>query len=263
MKLAILFWFYKEPEICLNRLDLIKKHNPQAKIFGLYGGKKSEASNYQKKLGKYLDDFYLSPLHSKPSNWKWINGDLMIIEWYRDRGKKLKNWDSVIVIQWDALVLGNIKTQFPELKKDQIFISGTRVLDSYIESRWHWTKTKERKNYLAFKKYIADNYNYTKKPLCSLFILQIFPRKFFDQWLTVKNKLIGMLEYKIPTYALIFKIPFYKKDLGVAWFAKNKNTQNTPLNAIPTEIEDNYIKKQLTKKKGFRIFHPYLKSWKN
>ncbi|PLX25863.1 hypothetical protein C0580_01175 [Candidatus Parcubacteria bacterium] len=263
MKLAILFWFYKEPDICLNRLELIKKYNPQTKIFGLYGGDKKQVSIYKKKLGKYLDDFYLSPLHNKPKNWKWIHGDLMILEWYKSRGKKLKSWDSVIVIQWDALVLGNIKKQFPGLKKDQVFISGTRILDKTIEPRWHWTnpKHKERKNYLAYKKYIAENYNYTKKLFCSLFILQVFPRKFFDKWLTVKDNIVGMLEYKIPTYAEIFKIPFYKRDVGVWWFRKKDELGMVPLNARCVEIEDKYIKKELKKKKGFRIFHPYFNKW--
>jgi len=29
MKLAILFWFYKEQEICENRLKLLRKYNPE------------------------------------------------------------------------------------------------------------------------------------------------------------------------------------------------------------------------------------------
>ena len=35
MNLAILFWFYKEPEVCENRLQLLKKYNPDLKILGL------------------------------------------------------------------------------------------------------------------------------------------------------------------------------------------------------------------------------------
>jgi len=261
MKLAILFWFYKEPEICINRLQIIRKHNPNIKIFAFYGGDIKQSTKYKKALSQYLDDFYISFKITKPKAWKWINGDLMILDWYDKRGKNLTSWDSVVVVQWDMLVLGNVIKQFPKIKKNEIFISGTRVLDTNIERRWHWTKFggKKRNNYLAFKKYIANHYNYNKKLLCSLFILEVFPRIFFEKWLTVRNKEIGMLEYKIPTLASIFKIPFYKRNFGVLWYSGD--TKTTPLNAQEIPIEKSYIDSQLSRKNGFRIFHPYFKKW--
>ncbi len=217
MKLAVLFWFYKEPEVCLNHLKLIKKHNPHIKIFGLYGGDQKQAKLYRTKLNKYLDKFYLSSLSGQARSWKWINGDLLILDWYQNQGRQLSGWDSVVVIQWDVLVLGNIKKQFPKLQKNELFISGLRLLDKNIEQQWHWTKArgKERRHYLSFSKYILEKYNYRQKLLCSLFIVQIFPRLFFGQWLLIENKELGMLEYKIPTYAKIFKVPIYKRNLGV------------------------------------------------
>ncbi len=265
MKLSVLFWFYKKPKICLNRLELIKKYNPTIKIFGLYGGDKSKAKLYQTKLDKYLDKFYISKYSSKDANWKWINGDLMILDWYKNYGYKLKKWNSIIVIQWDALILGSIKKQFSGIKINEVFISGTRVLDKNIEKKWSWTKPrgKERKHYLAFSKYILEKYNYQKKLLCSLFIIQIFSRKFFDKYLSIKNKELGMLEYKIPTYAKIFNIPLYKKNLGVWWFNKRGLKNKMPLNAEGIEIQDKFINSELRKKDGYRIFHPYFKIWKN
>jgi hypothetical protein len=263
MKLAVLFWFYKEPAICLNRLQLIRKYNPDLKIFGLFGGHKNQAKSYQSKLGAYLDKFYVSAYSSKPARWKWLNGDLMILDWYKNQGCRLKDWDSVVVIQWDALVLGDIKKQFPGLKKDEIFVSGTRLLDKYIERKWHWTKPegKDRQNYLNFVRYLQTEYNYKRKLWCSLFILQVFPRLFFDKWLSVKDKEIGMLEYRIPTYARIFKVPFYKRDLGVRWFSKQANVGRTPLNAKGIEIRDEFIKSEFVKRQGYRLFHPYFKIW--
>jgi len=263
MKLAIIFWFYKEPEICLNRLKLIKKHNPNSKIFGLYGGDKKDVSKYKSKLGEYLDDFYITTLHNKSKEYKWIHGDLMILDWYQNRGINLEEWDSVAVVQWDALILGNIKKQLSGLKRGEIFISGTRILDNYIEGKWSWTKkgNKERKNYQKFREYVKKEYNYSNKLLCSLFIFQVFPKEFFDKWMTVENKEIGMLEYKIPTYAKIFGIPIYKHNLGVWWFNKKVKRGETPLNAREVEISQKLIKSELKKKDGFRIFHPYFKEW--
>lgn len=262
MKLAILFWFYKDLEICKNRLKILKKYNPDLKIFGLYGGEHGKFDLYKKKLGVYLNNIYLCP--SKDSNEKWIHGDLMILDWYNNIGKEL-SWDSIFVVQWDALILDSLENQFSRLKKDQIFISATDVLDKYSKEKWNWTRldSKENSNYLNFKKYISKNYNYESEVLRSLFVFSIFPRNFFEKWNTINNKLVGMLEYKMPTYAKIFGFNFYEKDLGTAWFEKNKEWyDNKPINATGILIKDIFILNELKNKDGYRIFHPYEKIWK-
>ena len=257
MKLAILLWFYKEPEICENRLKIIKKFNPGLKIFGLYGGDLNEVDKYKEKLGEYLDDFYIFE-GNEDSYWKWINGDLLILDWYEKRGKELE-WDSVAVIQWDLLIFDSLKNQFKGLEKDQIFLSGFRSLDKELENRWDWTKPggEERENYLNFLNYVKEKYKYSGNPSCCLFMFQVFPRIFFDKYLTVENREVGMLEYKIPMYAKIFGIPFYEKDIGVAWGSPD----NLPVNSVPKEIEAPYINAELSKPDGWRIFHPVYKFW--
>lgn len=257
MKLAILFWFYKEPEICENRLQILKKYNPDLKIFGLYGGEMSKAEEYQEKLGKYLDDFYVFTVNTD-EDWKWINGDLMILDWYDKRGRNLE-WDSVAVVQWDMLVFDSLIKQFNGIKKDEIFLSGLKSMNEGLENAWFWTKPEgeDRPNYQNFVAYIKEKYGYIVPVMCSLFILEIFPRLFFEKYLTVEDKEIGMLEYKIPTYAKIFNIPFYIKDVGVQWH----KIEGLPLNAIPKEVTTEYINKELLKKDGWRIFHPYFKKW--
>ena len=140
-------------------------------------------------------------------------------------------------------------------------MSGLRKPNNKIRDEWTWIKlgNKNRKNYLQYLNYVNNNYNYKKvdHPIC-LFIFQIFPRVFFEKYLTVKNRIIGMLEYKIPIYSEIFKIPSYKKDLGILWFSYPKRY---PLNAKSCEIEKSYITKELKKDNGWKIFHPYYKVW--
>ncbi|MFA6391853.1 MAG: hypothetical protein WCW66_03845 [Patescibacteria group bacterium] len=263
MQLAVLFWFYQEAAICENRLKLIKKHNPSIKIFGLYGGRKKDATMYKKKLGKYLDNFYTSAYSDKQKTWKWIHGDLMILDWYTKRGSKL-NWDSIVVVQWDMLVLGNIAKQFPGIKKNELFLSGYRTMDVSIEKKWNWTRVENklsRKIYLNFKNYIEEKYNYNKKLKCCLFILEVFPRDFFSKWQLLPSKELGMLEYSIPTYAKILRQPIYQRNLGVWWFDNKANNGLTPLNARGIEIKKNFIESELKKKNGYRIFHPYNRLW--
>ncbi len=257
MKLAILFWFYKESDVCENRLQLLKKYNPDLKIFGLYGGEISKVEEYESKLGKYLDDFYI--FSGKTDNdWKWINGDLMILDWYDKRGRDL-DWDSIVVVQWDMLIFDSLVKQFSEIKEGEIFLSGIRYIDDELENKWDWIKhgSKDRQNYLNFLNYIKEKFGYVDKPMASLFIFEIIPRVFFDKYLTIGNKEIGMLEYKVPIYSQLFKIPFYTKDIGVRWHSR----EISPLNAIPEEIPDKYIKDQLLQDNGWRIFHPYFKIW--
>lgn len=258
INLAILFWFYKEPEICKNRLQILRKNNPELKIYGLFGGDKTEEGKFRDVLTEYLDDFYVSPFEDE--DWKWINGDLMILDWYARRGKQLR-WDSIAIVQWDTLVFDSIRAVFANIKKDQIYLSGLRKLDSYSEKHWDWTSPQDpaRKNYLSFLEYVNENYGYSKKPIpACLFIFVIFPRLFLEKYLNVENKNVGMLEYKIPVYADIFGIETYVKDMGVHWWG---NVHKKPLNAEPTPIRKTYIEDELKKPGGWRIFHPYLKLW--
>jgi hypothetical protein len=257
MNLAILFWFYKEPEVCENRLQLLKKHNPDLKIFGLYGGVTDQAEEYKNKLGKYLDDFYTFTT-TADEDWKWIHGDLMILDWYDKRGRNLA-WDSIAVVQWDMLIFDSLAKQFSGIKEGEVFLSGTRYIDEELENKWDWVKrgSKDGENYLAFLDYVKEKYAYSGKPLASLFIFEILPKVFFEKYLAVENKEIGMLEYKVPIYSQIFGTPFYEKELGTKWYG----VEASPLNAIPEEISDAYIKDQLSQKVGWRIFHPYFKIW--
>lgn len=264
MSLAILFWFYKDPEICINRLELIKKYNPNTKIYGLYGGPKAEKELYKDKLKPFLDDFYTSK--TEDTSWKWIHGDLVLLEWYENRGKSLE-WDSIAIVQWDMLIFTNLNNYFSDVKKGEVLLAGFQPLDKYTENNWSWTKSdykgshnKERDNYLQFLDYVEKEYSYTDIPYCCQFIFEIFPKEFFSEYSNVKNKELGMLEYKIPIYAKIFGLNIIEKDLGVHWWQKDQET--LPLNADTREIKDKLIKEELEKENGWRIFHPYFKQWK-
>lgn len=258
LNVAILFWFYKELEVCKNRLEILKKYNPDLKIFGLYGGAHENEELYKSELGTYLDDFYTSP--STDSEWKWFNGDIVLLDWYKKRGINLEDWDSVAVVQWDMLILDSLWNQFPNIKKDEIFISGMRELSKEKEVEWNWTRpeNKERKRYKSFLSHIQKMYGYTQRVWSCLFMQQILPRSFFETLLNIDHYDVGFLEYKVPTYIKIFDLPVYEKDVGVCW---SGDTREYPMNARPEEIQKEYIEDELTKKDGWRMFHPYFQIW--
>jgi hypothetical protein len=89
-------------------------------------------------------------------------------------------------------------------------------------------------------------------------------RTFFDEYLKLPNKKIGMLEYKDPTICNISGIDVYKYDVGVYWgvYWYNKiKIRKAPMNANAQPIKKSYIDKELRKQNGWRMFHPYIKIW--
>lgn len=275
MKLAILFWFYKEPEVCKNRLELLRQGNPKTPIYGLYGGDLAEVEHYKLALGKYLDDFYSFP-ESKDSLWKWLQGDLLLTHWYRERGKNL-TWDTVLIVQWDMLVFGAVEQLFSMLQKDQILLSGLRPV-AQVEDDWTWVAPKipeHRQQYLEFLEHIRKTYDYQQEPLGCLFIVACLPRIFLDQYSKVEQPELGFIEYRIPMYAQIFGIPFCENHPFQAWWVdadpvfrvKNpiKRAFNAlhlrfnpnPLNPARRDISLIPIYKHLNSQTGSRVFHPY------
>jgi len=264
MQLAILFWFYKEPHICKQRIELIRETNPDAKIYGLYGGDPHQENVFRNELGPLVDDFYTSSFCDKESEFKWIHGDVLLLDWYEKRGVEL-SWDSVAVVQWDMLLFDSLGAIFPGLEKDQMYLSGFRKLDADLEKRWYWTAQEneaERSDFETFKKVVASEYGYAPDEFpCCLFVFQILPRNFFKKWLQVADKYVGMLEYKIPAYAEIFSIKMYQKDIGVYWGDPKEDASAMPVNALPEEIKAAYVQSELSQTNGYRMFHPYSKSW--
>lgn len=254
MDKAIVFRFYKEPEICLNHLEIVKKHNPGVKVFGLYGWKQEESNTYKTILKDQLDDFYISPYtdsHRKRENW-----DLVLADWFTQRGNELQ-WDSVYIVQRDILIFESLSKIFPDYQRNQIYISWTKILDKNTEKKRSWTQeTEKRSNYEKFKTLIQEDYGYNKKPLCSLFIFAILPRKFFEKYTALADNTVGFLEYKLPTYAKIFWLDFYRKDI---WVRRFQPKGKCPQNARAEEIRTEYILTELKKKKWRRMFHPYFK----
>jgi hypothetical protein len=245
--LAILFWFYKEPAVCENRLDVLARHNGDLPVYGLYGGSGDEAAAFEARLGPRLADFYTAP--PADSQWKWLNGDLMLLDWYERRGRAL-SWDQVAIVQWDMLVLGPLRDQFPGLRPAQMSLPHLRRLDASDEAAWYWASAR-RDEYLRFRQHVRESRGYDRQPLGCGFMFAIIPRAFFEHYATVSGKEIGFLEYKLPTYAEIFGIPFYEKDFGVG----------TAMNAINQQIGRDFIRAELAKAGGWRLFHPHYEPW--
>jgi len=275
MKLAILFWFYKQPEVCKNRLEILRQNNPKTPIYGVYGGNPQEAEQFESVLSPYLDDFHAF-IEDKDSLWKWLQGDLLLTHWYRERGKDL-DWDTILIVQWDMLVFGAVEQLFSMLQKDQILLSGLRPI-AEVEQEWSWVSPKvpdRRQQYLSFLAHIRQTYDYQAEPLGCLFIVVGLPRIFLDKYSSVEQPELGFLEYRIPIYAQIFGVPFCENHPFNAWWVdvdpifQVKNPFKRVLNAFRLKLNPNPLNparrdislipiySHLNRRTGSRIFHPY------
>lgn len=258
MKLAVLFWFYKDVEVCKNRLQILRKYNPDIQIFGLYGGDVAKADFFEKNLSPYLTDFFCFTGNQHPG-WKWVNGDLMINHWFLERGNELE-WDTITIIQADMVAIGSMPKLFEGLKKDEILLSSVRLVKE-VEAWWYWVKGR-RELYDNFYKYMVKEMGYDAEPVCCQYVIVCLPKSFLSKYSKIENPELGFIEYRVPMYAQLFKTPFKIMDKFNCWWGDDPAMAQVPqykkvLIADKVQIPLWVILWNLVRKKGSRIFHPY------
>lgn len=250
--LAILFWFYKDLSLCQNRLQWLRQKNPRCPIYGLYGGDGNDREQFAQGLSSYLEDFY-SFDQPQTSHWKWLNGDLMINQWYRDRGQFLP-WETVVVIQWDMVILAPLSQVFPQLKPGHLLLSFYRPI-AEIAHHWEWVKKQpHRDRYQEFLSILQQRYGYAHSPMCAIFIVVALPRIFLEAYSQVADPELGFIEYRVPIYSQIF---------GIGVDAYHPPRVNVPaklqrvLTAANPPVRLGTILCHWLLPGGARVFHPY------
>lgn len=258
--IACLFWFYKSPELCENRLKLLRKKNPHTKIYGLYGGAPDQAAEFRARLSGYLDDFY-EFTQDKSAHWKWYHGDQMITDWFVKRGQHL-DWDTIFIAQWDMLVFDSMARLFPTLKRGQILLSGLRPV-AEVDPWWYYVRpdSEERLEYERFLRHVRTTYQYDQSPLCCEFIVSCLPRSFMQRYQDIAEPECGFLEYKIPVYAQIFSTPFCTDHPHQPWWGDAPNAEQASifargLNSETCNVPLRVIEAHRLWPWGRRIFHP-------
>jgi hypothetical protein len=275
LQMAVLFWCYKEPEICRERLALLRRYNPGLPVYVLYGGEPHDAPEFEKKLQGLHDDFWIFDMKAAASGvsnaahepeggkrWKWYHGDLLLLEWYLRRGAGLQ-WDTVFVMQWDMLVFAPLKQIVPGLRRDEIYFSGLRPV-AEIEDQWDWTSPafypEFRADYLAFLDHLGKDHGYSAAPLACLAIIMVLPRVFFEKFAAIPQPALGFIEYKLPTYARLFEIPFWNKiHHKVWWDGHEPYSWRVTLCAVQVEIKPITMALGRLLPGGCKIFHPYTR----
>ena len=264
MRLALLFWFYKELPLCLERLAQLRTTNPGVPIYGLYGGSSEHVAELDA-LAALCDDLYIYPAAVDP-NWKWLNGDQLLSAWHRDRGVAL-DWDTVVVVQWDLLMLAPASTLFAPLRPDEAVFSGFRPLEE-VRPWWGWAGARDpskAEQLAAFKRRLAERWSYAGPLWCCLFIVVALPRTYLARY-AAEAPAEGFLEYKMPSLARVWNVPV-RTDLGFhPWWAADPATREAlasarVLNAVGDLVTPETVRAELARPDGARVFHPFVESW--
>jgi hypothetical protein len=257
-RVAVLFWFYRDLPVCRNRLEILRRDNPDAQIFGLYGGDPSTARQFRDALGSHLDDFWAFD-QSQSSKWKWLNGDLMIAAWYEARGRELE-WDHVFVAQWDLLALQPLDEMLPSLAVDDVLLSAVRPVAA-VEPAWVWSRGGHEPAYREFLEGIDKQFGVVE-PMSCVFVIACLPRRLLAAYATLDDPETGYVEYRLPTLAAALGLRFVDDERFSAWRPAD-TSQPAPtrrqryLNGSRRAIRFPTVLAELTHRDGARLFHPY------
>lgn len=260
MQLGVVFWFYRDPVLCLNRLRSLQKLNPHVPLYGLYGGDVGEASAFSRRLAPLLDDFWAYPGDADPA-WKWRNGDLMLARWHSERGHGLE-WDSIFVAQWDLVVTVPLRRLLPDLDEGDMLLSGLRAVRD-VEQWWQWTNGIERRaEYHALLEHVTARFGAVRDPMCCQFISMVLPRQFLDPYVGIDRPELGFLEYKVPIYAQAFGVPLVPDTCFRPWWPEDPATSGAKrteclMHAWASSVRLPVMLYEAYRPGGRRAFHPY------
>ena len=85
---AIVFWYYKDLDVCVNRVEALRRCNPDVLICGLFGGDIGDYPRFDQSLRPLLDDNWCYPQPRDP-RWKWKYGDKILVTWFLQHGRDL------------------------------------------------------------------------------------------------------------------------------------------------------------------------------
>ena len=268
MKFAFVLTFHKDIEICQNRIRMLRKYNPDLPIHGVYGGEADQKEIFQKALGG-LDSFYHFD-EGKNAMWKWFNFDLLVAKWYELQGHKY-DFDSIVWVHWDQLVLGPITEQFKHLKKGEMFINGLRPAHE-VEDWWCWvSKDKDKappghgyETYMEFLNHLKAEYNYSAEPMFSQPFITICPREFLDPYSKLEWPVRGYGEYRMPMYAQVFDVPLCTSHkFGVWWPDDPQMRYPSDEQRVLTPMQDPLPLKKILKyaadANAPKLIHPYYR----
>ncbi|CAM5276389.1 hypothetical protein [Streptomyces griseorubiginosus] len=259
IKRLVVFRFHRDPLVCRTRVDLIRRLNPGVPVHGLFGGPGGARGAAFRLAGRRvlgLDALYVSR-HSGP--WNWKNGDLVLLDWYRETGHRL-SFDVLHFIEWDLLLTEPLERAYAGVPAGAVGLTVPTPL-SVIGDDWRWIagqdEAREWRELLAFARtrygYGCDD-GYDPVPHGCLGDGPCFPRAFLDDYAAADPPALGNDELRYPLFAQLLGYQVVDTGFRRAWHCP---ADDPYFNAFgDRNIERATIAAELAKPHGRRAFHP-------
>lgn len=251
-RVALFRYHTGEYEDYKQRLLFFKRLNPDVKVFGIFGGEREKFDEATENLQDCLETNYFLD-HPDPLV-KALGGDIACQRWYRDVGWKY-DFDVVHPLEWDLVFMDRLDRVYANCPADRISCTGLVKLKK-IREKWYWTRDKERKKeWQEILKEAKEEYGYNDTPHAMLGPAAAFPRAYLEKLVSVKIPEINVDELRTPLFGQILGFKLHDNRFYRKWFS-GKEARVFNCNKLP--INFSVIEKQVGKKRGRRVFHPYV-----
>jgi len=260
MKRIVLFTFKSDFDMCLNRIELIRKLNPHASIYGIFDGPERDLRLARETLSNVLEDVYYHA--GRSAVWRWVNQDLVIRAWYNEVGKQL-DFDMLHYIESDLVLFASLEEIFSGILKGSLGLTGLTPIDT-IENKWAWTaRDPFRTDWLDLIEDAIERCNYKKRPYACFGVGSCLPRGFLDRYSSTTVPELSNNEARMPLYAQILGYELRDNGLSKGIICDEAeyrvfNSKRRP-DGRESEIELEDIITQISMPTGRRAFHPYYK----
>jgi len=258
----ILFRFDREPLVCRSRVVGLRTFNPGTEIHGLYGGE-GHRKTMTRAAGRQLlglDDLYVSRHRGM---WNWRNPDLLIREWFRERGH-LVDFDVLHVVEWDLLLMAPLADLYGHVPQDAVALTCLTPTSS-LEGRWEWLTGKENLlEWASLRSHAEAAWGPGGPSMACLGAGPALPRRFVEAYAAAKVPELCHDELRLPLAASA--LGFERVDTGFRphWFADRNEDPFFHVEAHP--LSPQVLEGEWRRPDGRRAFHPVrhrvvLSSW--
>jgi hypothetical protein len=246
---VVLFHFHTAYDLCRARLSLLKRLNPGASLFGLFGGDPAACPSPRELPG--LEHVDTDPAHSPA--WFKKNTDLAVAGWFQRIGRDIR-FNRVYVVQWDLLFFVSLAEAYPALPDDAIALTGLVRLRQ-IAPVWDWvTKEPLATHSRQLLEIGRQQFGYAGEPYACIGPGYSLSRVFLERFsgLNLEDE-TGHDELRLPMFAEILGVPICDTGFYPRW---RDPAVEAVFNADAQEVDPALVASALDDANGRRVFHP-------
>ncbi|MGW3093116.1 hypothetical protein ACWDCC_06665 [Streptomyces sp. NPDC001102] len=249
---AVVFRFHRDPLVARARVRLLRRLNPGVPVYGLFGGAGGVRGAAFRLAGGPLlglDALYTSR-HS--GAWNWKNGDLVLLDWYRDVGRRL-SFDVLHLVEWDLLLADSLERIYAGVPPDAVGLTAWTP-QSDVGDDWRWLGGREEAGeWRRLLTRARTDFGYDGTPYACLGIGPCFPRAFLDDYAAADPPDLGNDELRYPLFAQLLGYSVVDTGFRRGWHSPGEDRY---FNATGQNISPGVVAAELASPEGRRAFHP-------